>query len=113
MIEILSDLAFTVFCSVLINFLIVAGTGLNAHPQFGDLAASYIAKETNHPFVSAPNKFCALAAHDALVNTSAGLRTLAGALFKMANDVRRLASGPRAGIGELIIPENEPGSSIM
>ncbi|GIW35407.1 class II fumarate hydratase [Meiothermus sp.] len=89
------------------------GTGLNAHPRFGDLAASYFAKETGFPFVSAKNKFAALAAHDALVTTSAALRTLAGALMKMANDVRWLASGPRNGIGEIIIPENEPGSSIM
>ncbi|WP_027892699.1 class II fumarate hydratase [Calidithermus chliarophilus] len=89
------------------------GTGLNAHPRFGELAASYFAKETGFPFVSAPNKFAALAGHDALVTTSAALRTLAGALMKMANDVRWLASGPRNGIGELVIPENEPGSSIM
>ena len=89
------------------------GTGLNAHPKFGDLAASYFAKETGYPFVSAANKFAALAGHDALVTTSASLRTLAGALMKMANDVRWLASGPRNGIGEIEIPENEPGSSIM
>jgi fumarate hydratase class II len=89
------------------------GTGLNAHPKFGDLAAEYFAKETGYPFVSASNKFAALAAHDALVQVSASLRTLAGALMKMANDVRWLASGPRNGIGELEIPENEPGSSIM
>jgi fumarate hydratase class II len=89
------------------------GTGLNAHPKFGDLAASYFAKETGFPFVSAANKFAALAAHDALVATSATLRTLAGALMKMSNDVRWLASGPRNGIGEIVIPENEPGSSIM
>jgi len=89
------------------------GTGLNAHPKFGDLAASYFAKETGFPFVSAANKFAALAAHDALVQVSAALRTLAGALMKMANDVRWLASGPRNGIGEITIPENEPGSSIM
>jgi fumarate hydratase class II len=89
------------------------GTGLNAHPKFGDLAASYFAKETGFPFVSAANKFASLAAHDALVSTSASLRTLAGALMKMANDVRWLASGPRNGIGEITIPENEPGSSIM
>jgi len=89
------------------------GTGLNAHPKFGDLAAEYFAKETGYPFVSAANKFAALAAHDALVQVSASLRTLAGALMKMANDVRWLASGPRNGIGELEIPENEPGSSIM
>lgn len=89
------------------------GTGLNAHPQFGDLAAKYFAEETGFPFVSAANKFAALSAHDALVTTSAALRTLAGALMKMANDVRWLASGPRNGIGEITIPENEPGSSIM
>jgi fumarate hydratase class II len=89
------------------------GTGLNAHPKFGALAASYYQKETGFPFTSAVNKFAALSAHDALVQTSASLRTLAGALMKMANDVRWLASGPRNGIGELIIPENEPGSSIM
>lgn len=89
------------------------GTGLNAHPKFGDLAAAYFAKETGFPFVSAANKFAALSAHDALVTTSAALRTLAGALMKMANDVRWLASGPRNGIGEINIPENEPGSSIM
>lgn len=89
------------------------GTGLNAHPLFGDLCAQYIAKLTGSPFQSSANKFYALSAHDALVNTSAGLRTLAGALLKMANDVRWLASGPRCGIGELNIPENEPGSSIM
>ena len=89
------------------------GTGLNAHPQFGEAAAAYIAALTGHPFVSAENKFFALAAHDALVQMSAALRTLAGGLMKMANDVRWLASGPRCGIGELRIPENEPGSSIM
>jgi fumarate hydratase, class II len=89
------------------------GTGLNAHPKFGALAAEYYAKETGFPFKSATNKFAALSAHDALVQTSASLRTLAGALMKMANDVRWLASGPRNGIGELNIPENEPGSSIM
>ena len=89
------------------------GTGLNAHPEFGDLAASYFAKETGFPYVSARNKFAALSGHDALVTVSASLRTLAGALMKMANDVRWLASGPRNGIGEITIPENEPGSSIM
>jgi fumarate hydratase, class II len=89
------------------------GTGLNAHPKFGDLAAAKFAAETGLPFVSAPNKFFALAAHDALVTVSAALRTLAGGLMKMANDVRWLASGPRNGIGEINIPENEPGSSIM
>jgi fumarate hydratase class II len=89
------------------------GTGLNAPARFGDLAAARIAAETGRPFVSAPNKFAALSAHDAVVNAGAALRTLAGALMKIANDVRWYASGPRAGIGELRIPENEPGSSIM
>ncbi|MBB5020416.1 fumarate hydratase class II [Chitinivorax tropicus] len=89
------------------------GTGLNAHPAFGDTAAAKISALTGFPFRSASNKFFALAAHDALVNTSAALRTLAGGLMKLANDVRWLASGPRCGIGELRIPENEPGSSIM
>src|SRR5690606_17631864 len=89
------------------------GTGLNAHPRFGDLAARRMGEEAGLELTSAANKFAALSAHDALVQTSAALRTLAGALMKMANDVRWLASGPRNGIGELIIPENEPGSSIM
>jgi fumarate hydratase class II len=89
------------------------GTGLNAHRDFGDRAAHYIAAETGLPFVSAPNKFAALSAHDAMVTVSATLRTLAGALMKIANDVRWYACGPRAGIGEIRIPENEPGSSIM
>ncbi|TSA87260.1 class II fumarate hydratase [Deinococcus detaillensis] len=89
------------------------GTGLNAHPKFGDLAAQKYAEETGFPFKSAENKFAALSAHDALVQVSAAIRTLSGALMKMANDVRWLASGPRNGIGEIIIPENEPGSSIM
>ena len=89
------------------------GTGLNAHPKFGDLAAQKYEQETGVPFRSAANKFAALSAHDALVQTSAALRTLSGALMKMANDVRWLASGPRNGIGEITIPENEPGSSIM
>jgi fumarate hydratase class II len=89
------------------------GTGLNAHPLFGDTAAAWIAKETGHPFVSAANKFAALSAHDALVEVSAAERGLAMALLKIANDIRWLASGPRCGIGEITIPENEPGSSIM
>lgn len=89
------------------------GTGLNAHPKFGYLAAKKYEAETGYKFRSAENKFAALSAHDALVQTSAALRTLAGALMKMANDVRWLASGPRNGIGEITIPENEPGSSIM
>ena len=89
------------------------GTGLNAHPRFGDAAAARIAEATGLAFVSAPNKFAALSAHDAMVTVSATLRTLAGALMKIANDVRWYACGPRAGIGEILIPENEPGSSIM
>ena len=89
------------------------GTGLNAPARFGDVTARFIAQETGKPFVSAPNKFAALSAHDAMVNVSAALRTLGVALMKLANDVRWYASGPRAGIGEIRIPENEPGSSIM
>ena len=89
------------------------GTGLNAPPRFGEVAARKIAEETGRPFVSAPNKFAALSAHDAMVTCSASLRTLAGALMKIANDVRWYACGPRAGFAELRIPENEPGSSIM
>ncbi|WP_237150818.1 MULTISPECIES: class II fumarate hydratase [unclassified Pseudomonas] len=89
------------------------GTGLNAHPAFGDECAQAIAELTGYPFKSCANKFFALSAHDALVNTSAAIRTLAMALLKIANDVRWLASGPRCGIGEIDIPENEPGSSIM
>lgn len=89
------------------------GTGLNAHPRFGECCAAHIARQTGAPFRSAPDKFFALSAHDPLVSASAALRTLAGALMKIANDVRWLASGPRCGIGELLIPENEPGSSIM
>jgi fumarate hydratase, class II len=89
------------------------GTGLNAHPAFGATVAQVIARETGVPFLSAPNKFAALSAHDAIVNVSASLRTLAGALMKIANDVRWHASGPRAGLGEITIPDNEPGSSIM
>ena len=89
------------------------GTGLNAHPRFGELAARDIAEETGKPFISADNKFAALSAHDGMVAVSGSLRTLAGALMKIANDVRWYASGPRSGIGELRIPENEPGSSIM
>jgi fumarate hydratase class II len=89
------------------------GTGINAHPRFGEVAARKIAQETGKPFVSAPNKFASLSAHDAMVNVSAALRTLAGALLKIANDVRWYACGPRAGFAELRLPENEPGSSIM
>lgn len=89
------------------------GTGLNAHPRFGEVSARRIAEETGRPFVSAPNKFAALSAHDGMVSVSGALRTLAGALMKIANDVRWYACGPRVGIGELKLPENEPGSSIM
>jgi fumarate hydratase class II len=89
------------------------GTGLNAHPRFGAVAAAELAERTGHEFQVAGNRFAALSAHDALVATSAALRTLAGALMKIANDIRWEASGPRNGIGELRIPENEPGSSIM
>src|SRR5437660_9850877 len=89
------------------------GTGLNAHPEFADRVAKELSRLTGHPFTSAPNKFEALAAHDALVFAHGGLKTLAASLTKIANDVRWLASGPRCGIGELRIPENGPGSSIM
>ncbi len=89
------------------------GTGLNTHPRFAELAAEYIAELTGRPFHPAPDFFAALSTHDAVVNASAALRTLAGDLMKIANDVRLYASGPRSGIGELRIPENEPGSSIM
>jgi fumarate hydratase class II len=89
------------------------GTGLNTHPEFARRAAKKIADMTGHPFVSAENKFEALATHDALVAAHGGLKTLAASLTKIANDVRWLASGPRCGIGEITIPENEPGSSIM
>ena len=89
------------------------GTGLNSHPDFGKVAARYISEETGFSFKQAGNHFAALSAHDALVQVSGSLRVLAGALMKIANDVRWYASGPRNGIGELLIPENEPGSSIM
>jgi fumarate hydratase class II len=89
------------------------GTGLNAHPAFAGRVAAKIAELTGLPFVTAPNKFEALAAHDALVHAHGALKTLAASLNKIANDVRWLASGPRCGIGEITIPENEPGSSIM
>jgi fumarate hydratase class II len=89
------------------------GTGLNTHPEFAVRTAQKIAAFTNLPFVSAPNKFAALAAHDAIVMASGALKTLACSLMKIANDVRWLGSGPRCGLGELILPANEPGSSIM
>ncbi|HEY4775419.1 MAG TPA: class II fumarate hydratase, partial [Xanthobacteraceae bacterium] len=89
------------------------GTGLNAPPQFGRLFARRVAALTALPFVSAPNKFAALASHDGYVLVHGALNALAAGLFKIANDIRFLASGPRSGLGELILPENEPGSSIM
>lgn len=89
------------------------GTGLNTHPQFATKVAAHIAQITQLPFVSAENKFTALASHEPLVFAHSAMKTLACALMKIANDIRWLASGPRCGIGELIIPENEPGSSIM
>lgn len=89
------------------------GTGINAAPGFAEAAIVEIAAYSKHPFVPAPNKFAAQGAHDALVHLSGSLRTLAGSLYKIANDVRLMSCGPRAGFAELIIPENEPGSSIM
>jgi fumarate hydratase, class II len=105
-------LTFAGLCQLAIGGTAV-GTGLNAHPRFAETAARHIAQETGKPFVPALNKFAALSAHDAMVQTSAALRTLAGALMKIANDIRWYASGPNAGLGELTIPANEPGSSIM
>ena len=89
------------------------GTGLNTHVEFGERLAAQLAQRTGLQFISAPNKFAALAAHDELVSAHGALKTLAAAMMKIANDVRWLASGPRSGLGELTIPENEPGSSIM
>ena len=89
------------------------GTGLNSHPEFAERAARRIAELTGLPFKSHPNKFAALSAHDEIVFASGALKTLAASLMKIANDIRWLASGPRGGFGELILPENEPGSSIM
>lgn len=89
------------------------GTGINAHPEFGDKVAHYISENTGYPFVSSENKFHALTAHDEVVQLHGTLKALAGDLMKIANDVRWLASGPRAGLAEISIPENEPGSSIM
>jgi fumarate hydratase class II len=89
------------------------GTGLNAHPRFAVKVAAELKKLTGLPFVTAPNKFEALASCDALVNAHGALKTLAASLMKIANDIRWLSSGPRCGIGEISIPENEPGSSIM
>ncbi len=89
------------------------GTGLNTHEQYAERSAKHIAALTGLPFKTAPNKFAALAGHEALATLHGALRTLAAALMKIANDVRWLASGPRSGLGEITIPENEPGSSIM
>ncbi len=89
------------------------GTGLNTPAGYDVKVAEYIAKFTNHPFITAENKFEALAAHDAIVESHGALKQLAVSLFKIAQDIRLLASGPRSGIGEIYIPENEPGSSIM
>lgn len=89
------------------------GTGLNTHPQYADRVAAVIAQLTKHPFRSAPNKFASLAAHEAIVDASSATKLLATACMKIANDVRWLGSGPRAGLNELHLPENEPGSSIM
>lgn len=89
------------------------GTGLNAHPEFSEKVSAELAADTGLPFVSAPNKFQGLAGHEQLLFAHGALKTLAAALFKIANDVRWLSSGPRSGLGEISIPENEPGSSIM
>jgi fumarate hydratase class II len=89
------------------------GTGLNAKPQFAQQFAAHVANITNRPFTSAPNKFEALASHDAYVFVHGAINAVATGLFKIANDIRLLGSGPRSGLGELILPENEPGSSIM
>jgi len=89
------------------------GTGINSPARFGEVVARHVAQATGKPFTSAHNKFAALSAHDAMVNASAALRTLGGIAMKIANDVRLYASGPRAGFGEITIPDNEPGSSIM
>ena len=89
------------------------GTGLNAHPEFGDKVAKFLSKQTGHPFTSSENKFHALTSHDEVVYFHGSLKALAADIMKIANDIRWLASGPRAGIGEIEIPANEPGSSIM
>jgi fumarate hydratase class II len=89
------------------------GTGLNAHPEFAERAAKKIAELTGLPFMSHPNKFASLSSHDEIIFAQGALQTLAASFMKISNDIRWLASGPRCGLGELIIPENEPGSSIM
>jgi len=112
----LADNAIQASLSALLELAVggtAVGTGLNTHPQFGEQVARLLARDTGHPFRCADNRFAALAGHEALVAAHGALKTLATALMKIANDVRWLASGPRCGIGELVIPENEPGSSIM
>jgi fumarate hydratase class II len=112
----LADAAIAATAPALLQLAIggtAVGTGLNAHPQFGARVAAQLAADTGLPFESAPNKFAALAGHEPLLAAHGALKTLAAALNKIANDVRWLASGPRAGLGEITIPENEPGSSIM
>jgi fumarate hydratase class II len=104
--------SFTHLCELALGGTAV-GTGLNAHPEFGTRVARELGKSTGLPFVSARNKFEALAANDALVHAHGALKTVAASLTKIANDVRWLSSGPRSGLGEITIPENEPGSSIM
>ena len=89
------------------------GTGLNTHPEFAERFARKVSELTNLPFTSAENKFEALASHDALVFTQGALASVAAGLFKIANDIRLMGSGPRSGLGEITLPENEPGSSIM
>jgi fumarate hydratase class II len=106
------DAALSHLCELALGGTAV-GTGLNAHPEFAEKVAGEIARLTKLPFVTAPNKFEALASCDGVVHAHGALKTLAASLMKIANDVRWLASGPRSGIGELVIPENEPGSSIM
>jgi fumarate hydratase class II len=112
----LADHAITAAQGALLELAIggtAVGTGLNAHPEFGDRVAAQLARDLHLPFRSADNKFAALAGHEPLLAMHGALKTLAAALNKIANDVRWLASGPRAGLGEISIPENEPGSSIM
>lgn len=106
------EAAFPGLCQLAIGGTAV-GTGLNTHPEFGDRVAAMLAREAGLPLVAAPNRFAALAGHDAMVQAHGSLKLLATALTKIANDVRWMASGPRSGLGEIAIPENEPGSSIM
>lgn len=111
-----AECAITVTLGALLELAVggtAVGTGLNTHPEFGPRVAAELANRVDLPFKSAGNKFAALAAHDALVSTHGALKVLAVALMKIANDIRWMASGPRSGLGEIRIPENEPGSSIM